>query len=133
MNRWVLAAAALSCLTLAVHVFGGGRDVHEPLLAAGLPADLRLYVSVTWHAVTAVLLADTIALVVAAFVPTMRRTLVVVVIGQYLAYAALFVVYGIDYLGTLLTAPQWIVFLAIAALGAPGLRAAAGEPAPVAA
>lgn len=128
MNRWVLAAAVLSCLTLAVHVFGGGRDVHDPLLAAGLPADLRLYVSVTWHAVTAVLLADTIALVAAAFVPTIRRTLIAVVVGQYLAYAALFVVYGIGYLGTLFTAPQWIVFLAIVALGAPGLRAAPAKP-----
>jgi len=133
MNRWVLSAAVLSCLTLAVHVFGGGRDVHDPLLAAGLPADLQLYVSVTWHAVTAVLLADTIALLVAAFVLEVRRTLIAVVVGQYLAYAALFVVYGIGYLGTLLTAPQWIVFLAIAALGAPGLRTPPVEPLPAAA
>lgn len=42
--------------------------------------------------------------------------------AQYLAYAGLFIGYGLAYVGTLWQTPQWIVFLLISALALVGLR-----------
>ncbi|NLH83771.1 MAG: hypothetical protein GX458_23420 [Phyllobacteriaceae bacterium] len=113
MNRWILASSLLSFAVVSVHVFAGGPDVHDPLLAAGASATLNTYVSVLWHATTAVLLVDAVALFVAAVHRGSRAALVGIVTSQYLAYAALFVGYGLHRLGSLLVTPQWIAFVVI--------------------
>ncbi len=122
MNKWIFAAGVLSSLTFAVHVFAGGPDVHEPLLATDLSASLKTYISMLWHGVTAVLLINSAALFAAAFHRHLERSLVWPVILQYIAYAVLFVGYGLSYLGTVWTTPQWVVFLVISMLGVAGLH-----------
>lgn len=122
MNRWILASSLLSFAVVLVHVFAGGPDVHDPLLAANASAILNTYVSVLWHATTAVLLLDAVALLVAAFHRGSRGALVGIVTGQYLAYAALFVGYGLDRLGSLVITPQWIAFVVISAMVLIGVR-----------
>jgi hypothetical protein len=135
MSKWMVAAAIVSLITLIVHVFAGGPEVHDALLAADIPVILKTYVSVIWHASTAVLLVNSLALGVAAFREPIRRPVAWIVTLQYLAYAALFVVYPLANLGTLLEMPQWIVFIAISGLalmGTTGRTSEIGGQAPVA-
>lgn len=121
MNRWIVAASILSFVTAAVHVFAGGPEVHETLLVADLPTLLKTYISVLWHATTAILVFDSVALLVAAGRTTARRPLLWIVAGQYVAYAALFIGYGLAYLGSVMETPQWIAFAGIVALALVGV------------
>ena len=50
--------------------------------------------------------------------------------GQYLAYAALFVGYGLDRLGSLVVTPQWIAFLAMSRHGADRAEISRGTTGP---
>jgi hypothetical protein len=125
MNKWITAAGLLSLLTVGIHVFAGGPEVHDTMLAlAGtFPPMLRAFVSVMWHAITLTLAINSAALLVAARYCSLRKALVWFVCGQYAAFAALFVFYDLQQLGSLLALPQWIVFVLISGLAAAGLRA----------
>lgn len=122
MNPWLLSAAALSFLTTGIHLLAGGSDVHDPLLAIDMPPVLKVYVSLLWHASSAVLAVNSAALLWASISRHHREALAGIVVAQYLAYAGLFIGYGLAYVGTLWQTPQWIVFLLIAALVLLGLR-----------
>ncbi len=122
INPWLATAAALSWLTMAVHVWGGGVDVHTPLLAAEVPDLLRVYISVLWHFVTAVLILGSTVLTAAAVRPAAYAGAAWLMLGQYGAIAGLFAGYGFGYLKSLWPTPQWSIFLAILALAATGLR-----------
>lgn len=122
MNRWIFSSSILSFVTAAVHVFAGGPEVHDPLLTADLPIILKTYISVIWHATTAILVINSIALLTAAFRPDLRMAITCIVIGQYVAYAALFVGYGLGYLGSLLATPQWSAFALISAVALIGMK-----------
>lgn len=122
MNLWLLSAAALSFLTTGIHVLAGGPDVHDPLLAADISPVLKVYVSLLWHATSAVLAVNSVALLWASAARRHRQTLAGAVVAQYLAYAGLFIGYGLAYVGTLWQTPQWIVFLLISALALVGLH-----------
>ncbi len=132
MNKWILAAGTLSALTLAVHVFAGGPDVHNPMLAlaGAFPDVLKTFISVMWHAVTVILAIDSVALLLATRYSRPQKALVWLVCCQYVAFAALFVFYGAFHLGSLLLMPQWIVFLLISGLAIAGLRASPERPQP---
>ena len=112
----------LSVLTLFAHIFGGGPEIHVPVLESDLPLELKAILSVIWHAVTAVLVINSVALFLAARSKSVAKMLVLFVSSQYLLFAALFVFYGITHLGTLLPMPQWSVFLLMPALALAGLR-----------
>ncbi len=51
-SKATLIAAGLMLMTLMVHVFAGGSDVHLPLLAETDNPGLAAFVSVLWHFVT---------------------------------------------------------------------------------
>ncbi len=122
MNKLILSAGILSVLTLFAHVFGGGPEIHIPVLESDLSLELKAILSVVWHAVTAVLVINSVALFLAAKSKGAEKMLVVFVSSQYLALAILFLFYGITHLGTLLLMPQWSVFLLMPALALAGLR-----------
>lgn len=122
MNRWIFFSSILSFVTAVVHVFAGGPEVHDTLLTADLPILLKTYVSVIWHATTTILVIDSIALLTAAFRSDLRKAIIWIVVGQYVAYAILFVGYGLGYLGSLLTTPQWSAFALISALALIGMK-----------
>lgn len=122
MNLWILFSSILSFVTAAVHVFAGGPEVHDTLLAADLPIILKTYVSVIWHATTAILVINSIALLTAAFRSDIRKAIIWIVVGQYVAYATLFFGYGLGYLGSLLATPQWSAFVLISALALIGVK-----------
>jgi hypothetical protein len=117
--RLVLIAAIVTLATTAVHVVLGGPEVHDPLLASNAPDIAKAVGSVVWHAVTAVLAINGAALLAAAFKPALRQVIAGLVSAQFLAFAVLFVVYGISRFGSLWPMPQWTVFLIIPALLVP--------------
>ncbi|OCP07179.1 MULTISPECIES: hypothetical protein [unclassified Ensifer] len=125
MSRWLLAAGILSLATTGTHLFAGGPEVHVPLLASSPSPLLQIYVSLLWHATSAVLLINSLALLFAAVDRRYRVPLAGAVILQYLAYAALFFGYGLAYLGSLWSTPQWVAFILMAGFAAIGARAGA--------
>jgi|GEM_PF-910005 len=104
-------AAALMAATVAIHVFLGGPEVHDPMLAVVTDTKLNAFVSVLWHAVTVVLITLTGGLAVLSF----RRDLAMeaVLSGLQIGFAALFIASGLIRLGNLTDMPQWIIFLSI--------------------
>lgn len=121
-NKTLLVAGVLSLGLTAVHVFGGGPDVHVPLLESEIPDVLKGIVSVIWHAVTANLLLCSIMLFMAAQRANSRALLTGLVVAQYSAYVGLFLFYGLTRLGSVLLMPPWIGFLVIIGVALFGLR-----------
>lgn len=112
--NWTRLAAGLMGLTLLLHVFGGGPEVHRPLQDALADPTLAAFAAVLWHAVSVVLAV----LAAGLWVLGARRDLAfeAVLSGIQLGFAALFVAYGITRLGTVWDMQQWIIFLAIPAV-----------------
>lgn len=124
MNIWYLVAGTLSVIVTALHVFGGGPEIHDPLLAHDLPDFLKAFVSILWHFVTLVLFTNSVALLYAARNQRHAAPLVLIVCAQYLLFVALFLFYGWHRLGNLTDMPQWSLFLLISAPALIGLKRA---------
>ena len=107
-------AAALMAATLGIHLFMGGPEVHDPLLAGQPVPGLRAFTSVLWHAVTVNLLVFAVALAALARRP--NRALEATLAATQIGFAGLFLAYGAVILGTVWPMPQWIIFLTIPAL-----------------
>lgn len=125
INKWAAAAGVLSTATIFLHAIGGGREILVPLQQAGLSEFLTTFVTLLWYAVTVILTTGSIALFVAAMRPHLRRPLILMVAAHYLALAGLFIFYGLTQLGNLIEMPQWTIFIVIAAVSLPALRARA--------
>ena len=121
MNIPIGLAAALSALTLAAHVFGGGPEIHAPVQASELSEYLKAILAVIWHTVTIILTVNSLFLAFAALRDKHRVALVSLVSTQYVLWGILFVYYGLTRLGELSTMPQWIAFFLIPALALFGL------------
>lgn len=114
MNRPILAAAVLMILTLFVHVFAGGPEIHQLIQTSALPTGLRAVSAVLWHAVSVNLLVFSVALLWLAKHPNPPLGLTISFIQ--LGWAALFLYYGASMLATVWLMPQWLIFLTIPAL-----------------
>lgn len=126
MNKMISAAAALSLATFFLHVFGGGPEIHQPLLADAANVTLGAFVSVLWHFVTVILLINSGALGLAAARPDYRTPLVVLVSGQSFAAAIVFLFYGWTRLESFMAMPQWLLFAGIGGLAFAGSRRSRG-------
>lgn len=115
-----LIAALLMTLTVFVHIFPGGAEVHLPLQAAPIPEGLKAISSVIWHAVTVMLI------VIAGGTfwlwrhpnPALETALAAIQIG----FTGLFLFYGLTRLGEISSMPQWVIFLAVPLLTRFGQR-----------
>lgn len=116
MNTPLVAASALSALTCAVHVFYGELRIHRPLLKSNASRLVRAMGSVVWHATTAMMLLNAIALAYASTDGANSGPMVVLIAAQYLAASGLFIAYGLSRFGSLFVLPHWVVFLTISAL-----------------
>ena len=121
MNKPLLAASCVSLLTFCVHVFLGGPEIHEPLLASDAPDLVRAVASVVWHAISAMLFLNSVALLYAARSAVHARPLVLLIVAQYAAFVALFTGYGLARFGSIFVMPQWTGFLVMALLGLWGI------------
>ncbi len=118
--NWTRLAATLMGLTVLLHIFGGGPEVHDPLQVALSDPFLAAIAAVLWHMVTWVL----VVLAGGLWVLARRRDLALEAIlsGIQLGFAALFVAYGLARLGTVIPMSQWIIFLIIPILTRFGQR-----------
>ncbi len=130
MNKWILAAAVSSAITVFLHVIGGGADVHQPILSGGLSQELNAYVSIIWHMATAMMVIDSGVLFLAVNRGMNATILVWIVVGHYSLTAALFIFYGIIRLGSIFIMPQWSFFILISVLALMGLRSQKGYQIP---
>jgi hypothetical protein len=121
MNTWLLMSGIAALLLDLVHIFPGGKEIHRPMVASKLPEPVKVIWSAVWHAVTAFLAIGGAALIAAAFLPDHALALSVVPITLFLAFAGLFITYGLSRLGSLLVLPHWAAFLGISVLGLVGL------------
>lgn len=121
ISYWLLSAAILSVIVLLAHVIGGGQDVHMPILSSALNDELKAYSSIIWHSATALLTIGSLTLLWAATGKQSAGGMVSVILLQYLAFAGLFLFYGITRLDSVWIMPQWTAFLVIPALGGIGL------------
>ena len=112
--NWTRLAAALMGLTVLVHLFGGGAEVHDPLQAALSNPFLAAFAAALWHMVTVVLMVLAGGLWVLA--QRHDSALEAILSGIQLGFAAVFIFYGLTRLGTVMPMPQWIIFLIIPAL-----------------
>lgn len=111
INRTYAAATVLMALTVGLHIFGGGPEIHEPIRASMLPDVVRAIGSVLWHGVTWMLILMAVAL---GWLSYHRNTaLFVMVAAVQIGFAALFIFYGWTVLGTVWQTPQWIIFSVI--------------------
>ena len=120
-NKSLLAAGILTVLYSGLHVFGGGPEVHVPILESSISPFLKGISSVIWHAITAIMLFNGLALIWLAG-QTEQRAMGWLVVAQFTAFAGIFVAYGLIRFGDLFVMPQWIGFLTISAIAAWGLR-----------
>lgn len=122
LNKPLAAAGILTILYCGVHVFAGGPEIHDPALASELDPLVKGVFSVVWHAITAMMLLNGLALIWLA--RDKRQTgSGWLVVAQFTAFAVLFIAYGLARFGDLSTMPQWSGFLVISAIAAWGLRA----------
>ncbi len=119
-SKATLSAAALMGLTVCIHLFMGGPQVHDAMLNSTMPPGLKAFASILWHAVTVVLVIFTVALYSLSNRPDWRleATLGAVQLG----FASLFLAYGALRLGTIWMMPQWIIFAGLPLLTRIGQR-----------
>ena len=120
-NKTIAISGVLSLALTALHVFGGGPDVHVPLLESDASNVLKGFVSVIWHGVTATLILCSVMLLIAAQNEKFRTILTGLVTAHYLAFAGLFLFYGITRLGTVFLMLPWIGFVVVATVALIGL------------
>jgi hypothetical protein len=128
LNKYLIAASCLSVFTFCVHVFVGGPEIHEPLLASNASDLVRAVGSVIWHAISAMLFLNSCALAYAARNNQTAIPVVLLVVAQYLAFVLLFTGYGFARFGTVLVMPQWTGFLTISLLAIWGIKFGRAEP-----
>ncbi len=121
MNKPLFAAACVSVFTFGVHVSLGGPEIHAPLLASNASDLVRAVGSVIWHAVSALLFLNSLALFYASTKPSTAKPLVLLVVFQYLSFVALFTGYGLARFGSVTVMPQWTGFLVMSALALWGI------------
>lgn len=121
INKTIATAGILSAILTAIHIFGGGADVHAPILSSQLDPLLKGYSSVLWHGITASLAICSVILLLAAKRQNERELLTWIVIAQFAGFALIFAFYGITRFGTLFLMPQWIAFLIIIGVSLGGI------------
>ncbi|TLP61490.1 hypothetical protein FEE96_14705 [Parasedimentitalea maritima] len=114
INRSYAVAATLMGLTVGLHVFGGGPEIHDPIRASAMPDVVRAVGSVLWHAVTWILILMAVALAWISY--RQNSALFVMVIAIQAGFAALFLFYGWTLLGTVWEMGQWTIFSVIPAV-----------------
>ena len=117
---WLYTAASISTLTLLAHIFGGGKSIAKPVLDSDLDNEPKYASYYCWHMVTIV-----IAFMAVCFVFTALAIASVDLAIAATVLAGLFTLWSIFLTvwkkQTVLTLPQWILFLPIAISGYLGI------------
>ncbi len=118
MSWQLVVAGVLAAVATVWHLAHGERIIVPALRAAGVAPVTLAYVRVTWHLVTATSAVTAAWLVASGLAGSARGALLVALV--YAAYAVVVVALALRTPSRLIRAPQWTVFLVIAALSARG-------------
>lgn len=111
MNQMIALAALGMTGTLALHGFGGEFKVYRRLLADAASPEMKMYVSVLWHGLTAIIGLSALALIYAACLPIAPQPLLWIVGAQTLAVGLMFILFGLIRTNSLWVGPQWIILV----------------------
>ncbi|MEO8531144.1 MAG: hypothetical protein ABI459_07960 [Deltaproteobacteria bacterium] len=114
MHNLTLAAAGLMAVTFLVHVFYGGRMFHTRVQGSTLDVGLRAISAVVWHGVSFVLALQIVWLIWLAVHPDTSTSVFLATLQA--GFAALFIYYAKNLLGSVRALPHWVVFLALGGL-----------------
>ena len=120
-NKTIAVAGILFFGLAALHVTGGGQSALVPALESDASDLVKAFIAVSFHGVTVNLIICSFMLMMAARSITHRTVLTSLVIADYLAFAGLFLFYGITRLGTVFLMIPWVIFLLIAVVATVGL------------
>ena len=120
-NKTIAVAGVLSFGLFALHVTGGSQSALVPALESDASELVKAFIAVSFHGVTVNLIICSFMLMTAARSVTHRTVLTSLVIADYLAFAGLFLFYGMTRLGTVFLMIPWIIFLLIAVVATVGL------------
>jgi hypothetical protein len=109
-------------LTLVAHLFGGGPEIHQPILASDLDPYLKAMASVIRHMATFTMVGGLGVLVVVTTGRGACISALWLIVAQFVAFTGVFLYYGVVRFGTLLEMPQWIAFGLLALFIVTGLR-----------
>ena len=120
MNKVLLLASALAAAVTVIHVWAGGRDIAEPLLASQLAEEPRLTLYAVWHVVSVLLGFSAIALARAAMprhgaeTASAVRLVAVLWVASGLVFLAVAATQVGD--GLFLKLPQWALLIPVGGL-----------------
>ncbi len=125
---WCFAAGAGSLIITVLHVVSGGPQFHDPALASALPDAWKAAFSTVWHEVTALLLLNGVFLIAAGMTWRKNALALLLMLLLNVAFAVLFLGYGLGRLGDPWILLQWILFaglslMIVLALALPGQHA----------
>ena len=109
MNRTFLILAALMAGVLCIHLFAGGAEYAAQYRTELSDPKLASMAMVLWHAVSVCLALLAGVYFWVAFRP--NPVLVHVTSLMQLGWAALFLIYGLSWMGEIVTMPQWVLFV----------------------
>lgn len=120
MNKLLFLASVLAAAVTIIHVWAGGKDIAEPLLASQLAEEPRLTLYAVWHMVSALLGISAVTLGRAAMPGRGAATAPAVRL-----IAVLWIVSGLVFLlvaatqpgeGLFLKLPQWALLIPVGVL-----------------
>ena len=109
MSKTFLGLAIYMALVTGVHVMMGGPEYASVFKAELSTDEYRAMALVLWHAVTVILILLSLAYLRLA--KRFNNDLLWFTTAIQIGWAALFVYYGLSWVGDLITLPQWILFL----------------------
>ncbi len=121
MNYWLVAAGLVSAFTFGIHVFAGGPELHLPLMQSALPPVAKSVWSVVWHSISAMILLNAMAFLLAARPHAQARVICTYPLAVSFCITALFLFYGVTQHSSLTVLPQWTLFVASSVLAIIGL------------
>ncbi|MGH1540329.1 MAG: hypothetical protein ACRBHB_07895 [Arenicella sp.] len=123
LSYWLVIAGVLSFGFTIAHITGGGDLVHSPILESELSDELKGFVSVIWHGITASMLLCSCLLLISAWRSLHRMVLSLIVAVNYSLFTAIFLFYGVVRFQSVMVMPQWIGFTGIVLVVLMGLWA----------
>jgi hypothetical protein len=116
INFWLAAAGILSVATAGLHVFGGTPEIMDPLHGSDAPLLSKGITQVMWDQITVLLLLGGATYIFAAMRASRAKDIAGAITVLYLGITALFLYSGVTMFQNVSAMPQWVLFLAMAAL-----------------
>lgn len=117
-NWWLASASSFAMAIAFLHIVGGGRDHHDPMLRSTIREVDKGVWFVLWHFTTAALFLMAASLLASAYG---QIPLAYLPLGLSIAFSVLFLFESWRRFRNWLALPQWTLFVVLSALIGGGL------------